>query len=111
MSSDFSATALAIRSLQALGSPADAPELNAHIARASTWLRTHMPATTEDKVFRLFGLRWAKAEASLSLGRREVDAERAESRWRVVAAAWSQQRRVHHRPGLGGPARGWRRAY
>ena len=64
MSSDFSATASAIRSLQAFGSPADVEELNARIARATTWLRTHTPMTTEDNVFRLFGLHWAKSDAA-----------------------------------------------
>jgi Ankyrin repeats (3 copies)/Squalene-hopene cyclase C-terminal domain/Ankyrin repeat len=65
MSSDFSATASAIRSLQAFGSPIDAEELNARIARATTWLQTNVPVTTEDKVFRLFGLHWAKSDAAL----------------------------------------------
>ena len=65
MSSDFSTTALAIRSLQAFGSPADAEELNARIARGTTWLRTHTPVTTDDKVFRFFGLRWSKSDAAL----------------------------------------------
>ena len=65
MSSDVATTALAIRSLQAFGSPGDAEELDARIARATTWLRTNTPVTTDDKVFRLFGLRWAKADAAL----------------------------------------------
>jgi Ankyrin repeats (3 copies)/Squalene-hopene cyclase C-terminal domain len=65
MSSDFTTTASAIRSLQAFGSPADAEELNARASRATTWLRTTTPLTTEDKVFRLFGLRWANSGTSL----------------------------------------------
>ena len=65
MSSDFSATASAIRGLQAFGTPDDVEELNARIARATTWLRTNTPVTTEDKVFRLFGLGWAKSDPTL----------------------------------------------
>lgn len=65
MSSDFTATAAAIRGLQAFGSPGDEEELNARIARAATWLRTNMPRTTEDKVFRLFGLRWTTSDEAL----------------------------------------------
>jgi N-acyl-D-amino-acid deacylase len=65
MSSDFTATAEAIRALQAFGSPGDAEEVNARIARATTWLRSNTPVTTDDKVFRLFGLRWAKSDAAL----------------------------------------------
>jgi squalene cyclase len=37
----------------------------ARIARATTWLQTNTPKTTEDKVFLLFGLRWAKSDAAL----------------------------------------------
>ena len=65
MSSDFTATAAAIRTLQAFGSPGDAEELNARTMRATNWLRTHSPVTTDDKVFRIFGLRWANSDAAL----------------------------------------------
>ena len=65
MSSDFTATATAIRTLQTFGSSNDAHELEARIARAATWLRTNTPVTTDDKVFRLFGLHWAKSDAPL----------------------------------------------
>jgi N-acyl-D-amino-acid deacylase len=65
MSSDFTVTAAAIRSLQAFGAAADAGELSARIARARIWLQTSSPQTTEDKAFRLFGLRWAKSDEAL----------------------------------------------
>ena len=65
MSSDFTVTAAAIRGLQAFGSPDNARELDARIARATRWLETNKPETTEDKVFWLFGLRWAKSDAAL----------------------------------------------
>ena len=68
MSSEFTVTAAAIRSLQAFGSPGDAEELNARIGRATAWLETNTPVTTEDKVFRLFGLRWANSDAALVSG-------------------------------------------
>jgi Squalene-hopene cyclase C-terminal domain/Ankyrin repeats (3 copies)/Ankyrin repeat len=65
MSSDFTVTAGAIKALQALGSPANAEELSGRIARAATWLRTNNPRTTEDTVFRLLGLQWAKSDTAL----------------------------------------------
>jgi N-acyl-D-amino-acid deacylase len=65
MSSDFTTTATAIRSLQAFASTDNADEAKARVARATAWLRTNTPMTTDDKVFRLFGLRWANAEARL----------------------------------------------
>ena len=85
MSSDFTATAAAIRTLQAFGSPGDAEELNVRIARATAWLRTHTPMTTDDKVFRIFGLRWANADAALLS--REVTSLRDEQN---PDGGWSQ---------------------
>ena len=61
-SSDFTATATAIRSLQVYGRPGDAPELNSRIERAVAWLRSATPVTTDDKAFRLFGLHWSEAD-------------------------------------------------
>jgi hypothetical protein len=63
MSSDFTATATAIRSLQVYGSPGDAAEIKPRIDRAVTWLRSTTPVTTDDKAFRLFGLHWSNADA------------------------------------------------
>lgn len=79
-SSDFTATATAIRSLQAYGSPGDAPELDSRIGRAVAWLRSAAPVTTDDKAFRLFGLHWSKADTpsirdAVELLRREQSAD------------------------------------
>jgi ankyrin repeat protein len=65
MSSDFTATATAIRSLRTFRSPVNAEELDRRVERAAAWLRTTMPVTTDDKAFRLFGLHWAESEATL----------------------------------------------
>jgi Ankyrin repeats (3 copies)/Squalene-hopene cyclase C-terminal domain/Ankyrin repeat len=64
-SSDFTATATAIRSLQVYGSPGDAPELNSGIERAVAWLRSATPVTTDDKAFRLFGLHWSNVDPAV----------------------------------------------
>jgi hypothetical protein len=61
-SSDVTATATAIRSLQVYGPPGDTPELNSRIERASAWLRSTTPVTTDDKAFSLFGLYWSRAD-------------------------------------------------
>ncbi len=79
-SSDFTATATAIRSLQVYGSPGDAPELNSRIERALAWLRSATPVTTDDKVFRLFGLHLSEADTpvirdGVALLRREQHAD------------------------------------
>ena len=82
-SSDFTATATAVRSLQVYGSPGDRPELNSRIERAVAWLRSATPLTTDDKAFRLFGLHWSKADTpairdAVALLRRE---QRADGGW------------------------------
>ena len=86
-SSDFTATATAIRTLQVYGSPGDAPELNSRVERAVAWLRSTTPATTDDKAFRLFGLHWSKADPpairdAVALLRRE---QRADGGWAQLA--------------------------
>lgn len=87
MSSDFTTTATAIRSLQTYGSTNDADELTARIVRATNWLQTNTPMTSDDKVFRLFGLRWANADAALV-----VDAARLLRNEQNPDGGWSQLR-------------------
>lgn len=59
--SEFTSTALAIRSLQ-LYMPKDrARESAASIAKAQAWLATAKPKTLEDRAFRLLELGWARA--------------------------------------------------
>jgi ankyrin repeat protein len=60
-SSDFTATATAARVLAAYGPPGEAQELRERLERAKQWLITHVPVTTDDKVYRLLGLRWTEA--------------------------------------------------
>lgn len=64
-SSDFTATATAIRALQAYASPRDPAEFTSHVQRAAAWLRTSTPTTTDDKAFRLYGLHWSTADPAL----------------------------------------------
>jgi len=62
---DFSRTALAIRALTAFATPARAAEYKARVARASSWLASQTPVSTEDRVMQLLGLHWADTEARL----------------------------------------------
>jgi hypothetical protein len=57
-SSDFTATALSLRAIQLYGSNPDA-----RVARASHWLRTAAPRSTEERAMQLLGLAWANAPA------------------------------------------------
>lgn len=63
-SSDFTATATAARVLAAYGSSGQARELQERAERARQWLIGHAPVTTDDKVYRLLGLRWTQADES-----------------------------------------------
>jgi hypothetical protein len=62
-SSDFAATALAVRVVSALGSQEHAAPNAQRLARAKAWLLATDPQTTDDKSFQLFGLHWAGADA------------------------------------------------
>jgi ankyrin repeat protein len=65
MSSRFTTTASAVRVLRHYGPASDAAEIAERIKRAAAWLRAATPVTTDDKVFRLFGLSWTDSDNTL----------------------------------------------
>ena len=65
ISSDFTATASAVKTLQAFAPSGDSGEIRNRIERATTWLRTTTPVTTDDSVFRLLGLHWTNSDKAL----------------------------------------------
>src|SRR5215469_5862446 len=60
--SEVTATALAVRALQAFAPPARMPEVEDRISRACAWLARVTPRDTEDMSMQLLGLRWAGAD-------------------------------------------------
>lgn len=64
-SSRFTFTALAIRALKTYGSRAEAAENARRIRAAAAWLSSAPAQTSEDRAFRLLGLRWAGAKLDL----------------------------------------------
>jgi ankyrin repeat protein len=60
--SDYSATALSLRSLQLYGMPGRKREFDQRVARARAWLLAQSPRATEDRAFHLLGLGWSGAE-------------------------------------------------
>jgi ankyrin repeat protein len=60
--SDFTATALTIRTLQAYGPQGRAAEISSRLARARAWLAAARPRSSEDRAMTLFGLAWAGAD-------------------------------------------------
>src|SRR5262245_11087705 len=78
--SSFAGTALSLRAIQLYGrTPGD------RVARASQWLRTAKPRTTEDRAMQVLGLAWAKAPVDDI--RKSVEALIAEQR---PDGGWSQ---------------------
>jgi ankyrin repeat protein len=65
---DFTRTALAIRALTAYSPPGRMAEMRERVQRATAWLRSAKPITAEDRAFRLLGLTWGGADASVRRG-------------------------------------------
>jgi ankyrin repeat protein len=83
-SSFFTTTALAIRSLQVYAPRANAAEVADRIGRAKQWLLTAPAEKSEDRAFRLLGLKWAQrgtsAGGSLAERQKAIEELRAEQR-------------------------------
>jgi ankyrin repeat protein len=62
LSSDFTTTAVAARTIAAFGASTDAGEIASRVERARQWLIEKYPVTTDDKASRLLGLRWTHAD-------------------------------------------------
>jgi N-acyl-D-amino-acid deacylase len=65
LSSDFTTTAVAARTIAAFGGSTDSEEIKGRVAHARQWLIEKEPVTTDDKASRLLGLRWTRADESV----------------------------------------------
>ena len=81
--SPFTATALALRALRYYSTKSRAGAVNDRARRARAWLASSRPADTEDRVFRLWGLKYADAPAAeLEAAARELlAAQRSDGGW------------------------------
>ena len=59
--SSFAVTANALRSLQAFAPKPSREQYGSSVRLAAQWLRNNLPASTEDRAYRIFGLRWSGA--------------------------------------------------
>jgi len=64
LSSDFTTTAVAARTIAAYGAWTNTAEINERLEHAKRWLIAKQPVTTDDKASRLLGLRWTHADES-----------------------------------------------
>ena len=78
--SDFTATALSLRSLQLYGGD---PQ---RVSRAAAWLVKQEPQSNEDRAMQLFGLSWAKADqkAIQERARKLLAEQRVDGGWAQV---------------------------
>jgi N-acyl-D-amino-acid deacylase len=83
--SEFTTTYVAIVSLQAYGTEQDRQRIDDRLAKVRHWLESTKGATTEDKVFRLFGLKALSADPDSI---REAAAELREAQQKD--GGWSQ---------------------
>jgi len=85
-SSDIEATATVLRSLQVYApKPHQADYLQA-VQRGVTWLSQAQPRSTEDHVFQLFGLGWARAnkESLQKVARKLIALQRPDGGWSQI---------------------------
>jgi len=87
-SSDFEATAIALRGLEAYAPQPNRAEYRTAVQRGVAWLSGARPQTNEDRVFQVLGLAWAHAPgASARNAARELMAlQRADGGWAQVPA-------------------------
>jgi Planctomycete cytochrome C/Ankyrin repeats (3 copies)/Squalene-hopene cyclase C-terminal domain len=72
-SNDIEVTAVSVRALQAFAPPALRADYQAAVNRARSWLESARGETTEERAFRLLGLKWAGASSgSLATAAQEL---------------------------------------
>ena len=84
--SEFTATALAVRAIQAFAPPARMPEVEDRVNRARDWMANATPRDTEDMSMQLLGLRWAgtNGAAVSQATRRLLEAQRPDGGWAQI---------------------------
>jgi ankyrin repeat protein len=85
--SPFTATAIAMHAIQLYAHPSQKADTRERVARARTWLLSHQPHATEERVDQLLGAYWAAADrATLRKMAVELKAiQRADGGWNSLA--------------------------
>jgi ankyrin repeat protein len=81
--SPFTATAISLRAIQLYAHPSQKADVAARTARARTWLLSHEPHATEERVYQLMGVYWAGADRAVleKMGRELKAAQQADGGW------------------------------
>ncbi|HXD73331.1 MAG TPA: ankyrin repeat domain-containing protein [Vicinamibacterales bacterium] len=71
--SNFTFTALGVRAIQLYAHPSQKAELATHVALARQWFLSHAPIDTEERTYKLLGLRWSGGDrASIAAATRDL---------------------------------------
>src|SRR3954468_10135454 len=71
--SNFTFTALGVRAIQLYAHPTQKADVAKHVALARRWFETHRPVDTEERTYKLLGLKWSGADrASLAAAARDL---------------------------------------
>ncbi len=81
--SNFTFTALGVRAIQLYAHPSQKSELARHVALARTWFESHTPIDTEERTYKLLGLKWADGDrAELAAAARDLASQQqADGGW------------------------------
>jgi len=71
--SNFTFTALGVRAIQLYAHPSQKAELATHVALARQWFLSHKPIDTEERAYKLLGLKWSGGDrASIAAATRDL---------------------------------------
>ncbi len=81
--SNFTFTALGVRAIQLYAHPSQKTELAAHVKLARGWFLSHKPIDTEERTYKLLGLKWSGGDrASIAAATRELQrTQEADGGW------------------------------
>jgi ankyrin repeat protein len=81
--SNVTFTALGVRAIQLYAHPSQKAELAKHVALARQWFLAHRPIDTEERAYKLLGLKWSGADrASIAAATRDLlSTQEADGGW------------------------------
>jgi ankyrin repeat protein len=81
--SNVTFTALGVRAIQLYAHPSQKTELAKHVALARQWFLAHRPVDTEERTYKLLGLKWSGADrASIGAATRDLlSTQEADGGW------------------------------
>jgi ankyrin repeat protein len=108
--SNFTFTALGVRAIQLYAHPSQKAELAKHVALARQWFLSHRPVDTEERTYKLLGLKWSGGDrGSIEAARRDLlSTQQSDGGWpsldgRVTDAYSTAQALVALHDGGGAP--------